>query len=60
MVYWVNTFLTLPLLLLLIVKMVIGALVYLSMLFVLWHTFGGTDAIEAELYDMVRQKLKLG
>ncbi|GJL64452.1 MAG: lipopolysaccharide biosynthesis protein [Nitrospirales bacterium] len=59
-IYWVGALFAFPLLVLLIVKMIVGATVYLSVIGLLWRAFGGTEAIETELLNMVRQKLKLG
>ena len=58
-VYLTNTYFVLPLLPLLIVKVCIGALVYMSVLLLLWRAFGGTESVETELLTIIRQKLKL-
>jgi len=59
-VYWIDTLLVLPLLLLLMVKIFVGVVVYLSVIILLWRAFGGAAAVETDLLNMVRQKLKLG
>ncbi|GJL54360.1 MAG: lipopolysaccharide biosynthesis protein [Nitrospirales bacterium] len=59
-VYWVETLWVLPVWVLLIAKICVGAVVYVSVIAILWKTFGGADAVETELLTMVRQKLKLG
>ncbi|MGB0909718.1 MAG: lipopolysaccharide biosynthesis protein [Nitrospirales bacterium] len=58
-VYWVAAVWSLPVFLLLPVKIVFGAVAYLSVLLILWQIFGGEEAVETELYSMIRQKLKL-
>ncbi len=57
--HWIDTALSLALVAMLLVKLVVGGLVYVSVLLLLWRTWGGAEAVETELLGMARRKLKL-